>query len=84
MGPGFLFWLVAKMNSGEEIGNELCEAVSGSNPSAVRYYLTSKAPGMPSERWTTESIEKKLDEISESTGGKTPVNIWVCGTPSMN
>jgi len=35
-------------------------------------------------RWTTESIEAKLDEITRETGGKIPVNIWVCGTPSMN
>jgi hypothetical protein len=35
-------------------------------------------------RWTTESIEAKLEEIASETGGKTPTNIWVCGTPSMN
>ena len=62
--------------------------MSEANPSLFRYDVVRKAALADGEvsnsRWTTESIEAKLDEITRETGGKIPVNIWVCGTPSMN
>ena len=35
-------------------------------------------------RWTLETIEEKLNEITEKTKGRIPLNIWVCGPPAMN
>ena len=74
----FHFWCNVRANSYEKIGDDLLQAVATANPEMFTYDT-----GLDG-RWTRETIEDKLQEISEKTQGRIPINIWVCGPPVMN
>ncbi len=84
--PNFFLWFNVRLNSEEALGDELLSALAQANTTQFKYDAVRKNIENPpsSSRWTEQSITDKLAEIEQETGGKTPINIWVCGTPSMN
>ena len=76
----FHFWCNVRAKPTEKIGDELLSALSKANSDMFTYDKDFEG----SERWTRESIEKKLNEITSKIKGRIPVNIWICGPPAMN